>query len=248
MTTTLRPAGPEERLPGGPAGSVLPFDIRVNGRRVGGLRLVVAAEPRGRAGEITDLEVDAPERRRGRATVALLAAEEVLRARGCRRVAAAVPAGATGAAALAAGLGYTELARMMSKRLTGPPPALPRDCAVRPAAGAERARWPGEGPGEEAWLHLLAHRGTDVGALWTSAAAAGAPRGADMRVLAVRVCREHRRRGYGRALLLAAERLCLADGGRVLGARVPADGGAGPRLFGALGYGVDEYRLSKPLC
>lgn len=133
MTTTLRPERPEELLPGG--GRSRRWLICVNGRPVGGLR--VRATPYGeqRWGDISELEVTGG-RRRGRATVGVLAAEEILRAWGCSRVDVTVPAGNAAALGLAESLGYTERMRTMTKPLTRPP-VLPQDVTVRPI-GPER--------------------------------------------------------------------------------------------------------------
>ncbi|MFG2822788.1 GNAT family N-acetyltransferase [Kitasatospora sp. NPDC048365] len=138
MTTTLRPAGPEEGLPGG--GRSRRWLIRVNGRPVGALRTTAA--PRGDQwwGEISELEVAESGRRRGRATVAALAAEEVLRGWGCTRLDVTVPAGAPAALGLARTLGYTERMRNLAKTLEEPP-ELPGDVTVRPIGAAEYGEW-----------------------------------------------------------------------------------------------------------
>lgn len=137
MTTTLRPEGDEETVPGG--GRARRWLIRVNGRPVGGLRTV--ALPRGDEwwGDIAELEVGEG-RRRGRATVGVLAAEEVLRGWGCTRVDVTVPEGAGGALALARALGYTERMRNMAKLLDGPA-ALPPGLRVRPVTADEYPAW-----------------------------------------------------------------------------------------------------------
>ncbi|MCF6525286.1 GNAT family N-acetyltransferase [Streptomyces sp. JJ36] len=139
MTTTLRPSGPEERTPDG--GRRRAYDICDNGRPVG--TVVLAAAPwHGRlGGRIERLAVAPPDRRRGRATVAALAAEEVLRGWGCERVEAGLPA-ADGPApvALAAALGYAESGRSMVKELSGVP-ALPPDSVPRPMTAREYDRW-----------------------------------------------------------------------------------------------------------
>lgn len=139
MTTTLRPSGPEERLPGG--GRSRRFEIMVNGRPAGAV--AVSAEPRagGLTGLLSGLHVDAPDRRRGRGTVAVLAAEEVLRDWGCVRVEASVPAGAGAALGTAAALGYTEGARNMIKALPAEPPALPPGSRARPLGAADYPAW-----------------------------------------------------------------------------------------------------------
>ncbi|MER8184299.1 GNAT family N-acetyltransferase [Kitasatospora sp. NPDC094015] len=137
MTTTLRPEGAEHSWPGG--GRSRRWQICVNGRPVGGLR--TTALPRGSQwwGEISELEVTEG-RRRGRATIGALAAEEVLRGWGCTRLDVAVPAEATGALALARVLGYTERMRNMAKPLGSPPP-LPGGLTVHRIGPAEYDGW-----------------------------------------------------------------------------------------------------------
>ncbi|MER5863647.1 GNAT family N-acetyltransferase [Kitasatospora sp. NPDC002040] len=153
MTTTLRPEHPEELRPGG--GRSRRWLICVNGRPVGGLRTTATPYGDQRWGEISELEVGSGQRR-GRATVGALAAEEVLRAWGCRRVDVTVPAENDAALALAEALGYTERMRNMAKSLAELPP-LPSRLTVRPI-GPERY----EGWLEQAkagYLHDLAASG-----------------------------------------------------------------------------------------
>ncbi|SFE65798.1 Acetyltransferase (GNAT) family protein [Actinacidiphila alni] len=144
MTTTLRPAGPERPAPDG--GRARDFTVCVNGRPVGGLEL--SAGPRASArggtgtGRIAALSIDEPDRRRGRGTVAALAAEEVLRLWGCARIEVTVPADAAYALRLAAALGYVESARGMLKPLPDAPPhALPAGSLVRPFTAGEYGPW-----------------------------------------------------------------------------------------------------------
>ncbi|POX37925.1 GNAT family N-acetyltransferase [Streptomyces sp. Ru73] len=138
MTTTLRPTGPEERLEGG--ARARKYDVCVNSRPVGRLRLTTdprSAVPTGRLGDLWIAEAD---RRRGRATVAALAAEEVLRGWGCRRIELFVPADATPALRLGAALGYTPRAHRMRKELTAPP-ELPPGSTDRPLDEAAYPGW-----------------------------------------------------------------------------------------------------------
>ncbi|GAB2906081.1 GNAT family N-acetyltransferase [Streptomyces mayteni] len=137
MTTTLRPTGPEESTPGG--GRARGYEIRVNGRRAGELRL--ATEPRAGVGRVERLVVEAADRRRGRGTVAALAAEEVLRDWGCAAVEVAVPAEPPAAAALAGTLGYRERGRNMVKPLGERPPALPPGSTTRALTDEEYPAW-----------------------------------------------------------------------------------------------------------
>lgn len=138
MTTTLRPTGPDQYDAGGVRSRS--YDICVNSRPVGLLRLTVDPRYGPVTGRVVHLAVDEGERRRGRGAVAALAAEEVLREWGCRRVEMSVPAGAEAALGLTAGLGYRERSRSMVKEL-GAEPRLPSGSSVRPMTDAEFPAW-----------------------------------------------------------------------------------------------------------
>ncbi|WP_367126111.1 GNAT family N-acetyltransferase [Streptomyces phytohabitans] len=140
MTTTLRPSGPEEHTADGARSRT--YAVCDNARAVGTLRLSVDTRYGLRTGRIAELAVDPPERRRGRAAIALLAAEEVLQGWGCARVAATVPADAEGASVLAGALGYVERNRTLTKPLTHPvdDPA-PAPGTLRPLAEQDFAAW-----------------------------------------------------------------------------------------------------------
>ncbi|MBL1067315.1 GNAT family N-acetyltransferase [Streptomyces sp. 7-21] len=267
MTTTLRPAGPEERDAAG--GRARLYDIRVNSRAVGLLRL--AADATGGTGRILRLEVDGPERRRGRATVAALAAEEVLRSWGCRHIQADIPATAGAALALASALGYTESARTLVKGLTQPVPAPPPGTAVRAVTEEEYLGWlaqqgpgflpdavpgaaagalgtlpPGPG-GTRPALRMLAREGTDVGSLWLGLGGARLGHGTGGHVVSVAVRPRDQRRGYGRTLMHEAERICRQAGVRRLGLKVSPANDPALRLYASLGYRISGIRLGKPL-
>ncbi|MFE0691547.1 GNAT family N-acetyltransferase [Streptomyces xiamenensis] len=140
MTTTVRPNGPEERSAHG--GRTRGYDIRVNSRPVGGLRLTRVPGYGPAAGRIEELGITAPQdRRRGRATVAALAAEEILRGWGCVRAEVDIPAEAAPALGLFTALGYTERNRWLAKRPADRPPPLPAGSAVRPMGEREYAAW-----------------------------------------------------------------------------------------------------------
>lgn len=142
MTTTLRPTGPPEPTANG--GRSREFHVCVNGRAVGAVRLSTDLRFGARAGRVDHLSVDPGERRRGRATVAILAAEEVLRSWRCERVETRVPASADGALELASALGYVERNRTMAKRIAAGPPPLPAGYAVRPMTEPDFAAWSAE--------------------------------------------------------------------------------------------------------
>ncbi|WP_419993477.1 GNAT family N-acetyltransferase [Streptomyces boninensis] len=139
MTTTLRPAGPETREDGGVRRRS--YEVCVNGRPVGALALATHPVFGPSAGRIEDLRIDEPDRRRGRGTVAALAAEEVLRGWGCGRIEISVPAAAGAGLGLAGALGYIERSRNMIKQLPATPPDLPEGSYSRPMTGAEYDIW-----------------------------------------------------------------------------------------------------------
>ncbi|MFH0245185.1 GNAT family N-acetyltransferase [Streptomyces sp. HK10] len=275
MTTTLRPTGPERLDADGSRSHS--YDICVNGRPVGGVRLATDARFGPSAGRIEALAVHEPDRRRGRATVAALAAEEVLRGWGCRRIEASIPADAGPALRLAAALGYTERSRSMSKELSGAP-VLPGGSAVRPLEAGEypawlegrravHARaWTGRGveperarlSSEADHVRLLPDGPDTAGAvlrvlvhegkdIGTLWLATAHEHGPGAWVFDVEVHPAHRGRGHGRTLMLAAERECLAAGVRTLGLNVFTDNTAALRLYESLGHRPTVHHLHKPL-
>ncbi|WP_371501352.1 GNAT family N-acetyltransferase [Kitasatospora sp. NBC_00374] len=279
MTTTLRPEGAEHSWPGG--GRSRRWQICVNGRPVGGLR--TTALPRGEQwwGEITELEVTEG-RRRGRATIGALAAEEVLRGWGCSRLDVPVPAGADAALALAGVLGYTERMRNMVKRL-GAPPELPAGLTAHRIGAAEYEDWLAEArsgyladlldsglteaqaraksdadhqqvlPDRHATegVALRQLRGADgavLGSLWVALRQAALPDGRPLAwVMVVQVDEEHRGLGYGRSLMLLAERECLAAGVHDLGLNVFSRNEVAIALYTSLGYRTTLRVLGKQL-
>ena len=279
MTTTLRPREPEIPLPGG-RGRCRLYAVCVNGRPVGSVRITSRMHPGGQVGEISELRIDEG-RRRGRGTVAALAAEEVLRGWGCRRVEVWVPS-EEGLLRFASALGYTEYAHTVGKRLSIACD-LPMEYSIRSREREDRpvrraygealptdhllagsTDWSGATPTLEEDAHdrlrygnsamsvavllTLVAGGVEVG--WVSVSPArGEPgeEGLDAWIHHLEVASEHRGRGYGRALMGAAERRCLATGARMVGVRVPTRNPAVAHLCGELGYQVTGRLLGKPL-
>ncbi|MCP3817096.1 GNAT family N-acetyltransferase [Streptomyces sp. A3M-1-3] len=139
MTTTLRPTGPIQH--GADGAKSRQYRVCVNSRPVGMIELGTDSRFGPSVGRIASLHIDEQDRRRGRATVAALAAEEVLRGWGCVRVEVSIPAAAAAARHLASALGYTVRNRNMLKRLPAEPPVLPAGSEGRPMSGAEYAVW-----------------------------------------------------------------------------------------------------------
>ncbi|MFC7217809.1 GNAT family N-acetyltransferase [Streptomyces polyrhachis] len=272
MTTTIRPTGPERT--GADGGRARDFEVCVNGRPVGAVEVRADAE---RGGRISGLRIDEGDRRRGRATVAALAAEEVLRGWGCRGVRISVPAGAAAALRLAAALGYTETNRHLEKRL-GRPPELPAGSVPRPITEIEFPAW--RETSAAVYVEEAVARGASREAEVRDTErylAAQLPQGAatptaSLRILThdgvdvgylwvaltcpgkpggwvndVEVRPAHRGRGHGRTLMLTAERDCLAAGTGILGLNVFADNTPALRLYESLGYAPTAFHLAKPL-
>ncbi|MFD7227354.1 GNAT family N-acetyltransferase [Streptomyces sp. NPDC059881] len=139
MTTTLRPSGPL-RYEADDAMS-RSYDVCVNGRPVGAVALARDPAAGPSTGVVRSLLIDDGDRRRGRGTVAALAAEEVLRGWGCTRIVTVVPAEATAALRLAGALCYTESGRTLLKEVPADPPVLPEGVASRPLTEAEFPGW-----------------------------------------------------------------------------------------------------------
>ncbi|WEB43636.1 GNAT family N-acetyltransferase [Streptomyces yunnanensis] len=275
MTTTLRPAGPEVRHDDGRRSR--PYDICVNSRRVGGIQLATDARFGPTAGRIEALHVEAPDRHRGRATVAALAAEEVLRGWGCRQIELTVPTDAEAAVRLSAALGYTERGRIMTRALTLPG-GLPdgsvdrpmsqdgypawRDAAIaervrqQTAEGMSRERAEATVPAEHAALlpegaatpgHVLRVLAHEGTDVGTLWLALRLPGQPGGYVMDVRVAPERRGEGHGRSLMLVAERETLAAGRSSLALNVHADNAAALGLYRSLGYRTTAYRMWKPI-
>ncbi|QNP73780.1 GNAT family N-acetyltransferase [Streptomyces roseirectus] len=143
MTTTLRPTEPLQRE-AGPAGRMSRrYQVCVNSRPVGTLHLGTHPGFGPTIARIEDLRIDEADRRRGRATVAALAAEEVARGWGCRMIEVYVPVERGTAPEtvpgirLATALGYVLRNRGMEKTLGTTPHPLPPGLVARPLTDAE---------------------------------------------------------------------------------------------------------------
>ncbi|MFF7636927.1 GNAT family N-acetyltransferase [Kitasatospora sp. NPDC008050] len=278
MTTTLRPAGPQTATPDG--GADRRWLICANGRPVGTVRTVARRYGSYRVGRIEELEVT-DGLRRGRGTVAVLAAEEVLRAWGCHRAEVTVPVQAQPALALALALGYVETNLHLLKRIGRPAP-LGGGLTIRPIGPAEFPDWLAATKAEfqahlraagfsadqaaqrcaaehtrlllqghatqDAALRRLLVEGRPVGSLWLALDNGLLPDGSPLAwVMTIEVAPEHRGNGYGRELLLAAERECLAAGVRDLGLNVYSGNTVALGLYASLGYRTARRVLTKTL-
>lgn len=278
MTTTLRPSGPIQQ--GADGAQHRAYDVCDNGRPVGAVEIGMEPRSAGAAGLLRSLRIDEPVRRRGRGTIAALAAEEVLRGWGCAQVRTEVPAADTAARRLTSALGYTERSRNMIKSLPPVPPALPDGLTARPMTPGEYARWedgavaayaeslitrsipeetafqlartshsrhlPDGLATEGAHLHYLIHEGETAGYAWVSRFEMH-PGLLVGYVFDVEVREEFRGRGYGRALMLQAERIALAAGDERLGLHVVTANTPALRLYESLGYEPTRYNLTKQL-
>ncbi|WP_030681006.1 GNAT family N-acetyltransferase [Streptomyces sp. NRRL B-1347] len=273
MTTTLRPAGPLQQSTDGRKSRT--YDVCVNSRPVGRIQLATHPAFGARVAEILDLRIDERDRRRGRGTVAALAAEEVARGWGCASIELKVLGDAPGALALATALGYVERNRNMSKALPPEPPALPEGVRARPMTDAEFTDWVAHGtesyardwiergvPEAEArakaerdYTRALPERTATPGVRLSVLTEADTPvgtlwlaeRDGGTFLYDVEVAEEHRGRGHGRSLMLLAEEQSLAAGRTRIGLNVFAGNTPALRLYESLGYEVDAYFLYKQL-
>ncbi|MEU6480277.1 GNAT family N-acetyltransferase [Streptomyces sp. NPDC047017] len=273
MTTTLRPIEPLQRHADGTRSRR--YQVCVNSRPVGAVHLTTSPSLGDTVARVAGLRIEEPDRRRGRGTVAALAAEEVARGWGCERIETVVPADAPGALRLAEALGYVHRNRGMDKQLGDMPPALPAGSRARPMTRAEFAAWrvteteryartwTEQGMSGEA-AHAKARRdheqllpqGPDTeNTLFSVVEHEGtrvghlwlALRADDAFVFDVEADAAHRGRGHGRTLMLLAEAQAIAAGRRVLGLNVFAGNTPAERLYASLGYETRRYALHKPL-
>lgn len=86
--------------------------------------------------------------------------------------------------------------------------------------------------------------GTAVGLLWL--ALPGVQRRSAW-VFDIRVDEEHRGRGYGRAIMLAGERVLVERGVGELGLNVFGDNTVARHLYESLGFRVTAQQMAKPL-
>ncbi|KUN02042.1 acetyltransferase [Streptomyces yokosukanensis] len=273
MTTTLRPLEPLQKNPDGTRSRR--YQVCVNSRPVGEIHLGTSPSFGPAMARVSDLRIAEPDRRRGRGTVAALAAEEVARGWGCTQIETTVPASADTALRLFGALGYTPRSRRMEKRLGATPPDLPTGSSARSMTEAEFDAW--EEHAREDYARMWIERGvpeaaardkarsdheqllprglaTD-GMLFTVLEHEGARVGTlwlalqegGAFVFDVESDAAHRGRGHGRTLMLLAERQAVEAGRPVLGLNVHAGNTPAERLYESLGYETTAHALAKPL-
>lgn len=273
MTTTLRPAEPLQQHPDGTRSRR--YQVCVNSRPVGEIRLGTSPSLGASAARVLDLRIAEPDRRRGRGTVAALAAEEVARGWGCTQIEAVLPADAEAALRLFGALGYVLRNPGMEKRLAGSPPELPPGSSARPMTPAEFDAWHAYESERYAqdWIQRgvpeavarakarkdhetllprgLATEGMLFSVLEHEGTRVGhlwlALRDAGAFVFDVAAEAAHRGRGHGRTLMLLAERQAIGAGRPVLGLNVFAGNAPAERLYESLGYETTDRVFAKPL-
>ncbi|KJK55000.1 GNAT family N-acetyltransferase [Saccharothrix sp. ST-888] len=121
---------------------------------------------------------------------------------------------------------------------------------ARAKADADHRNVLPQGPAtpDVALRRLYGPDGTPLGTLWTALRQAVLPNGLPLAwVMTVEVDPARRGRGYGRALMLLAERECLAAGVRDLGLNVFSSNTVATGLYESLGYRVTNRILGKSL-
>ncbi len=273
MTTTLRPAEPLQRAADGTRSRR--YQVCVNSRPVGAVHLGTHPVLGDAVARIRELRIEEPDRHRGRGTVAALAAEEVVRGWGCRRIEAVIPADARPALSLATALGYLPGSRLMGKPLGGTSPGLPAGSRSRPMSGTEfegwreqlqqeyARRWTARGVPEAEARAMAGSRhsallsdgvataGTTLTVLEHERVAVGTLwlGESDGRALVhdVRTDERHRGRGHGRTLMHLAEAGAIAAGRTAVHLHVFPDDIPAERLVASLGYRTITHHLCKEL-
>ncbi|MEU9188351.1 GNAT family N-acetyltransferase [Streptomyces sp. NPDC048484] len=273
MTTTLRPTEPLQRAADGALSRH--YTVCVNSRPVGAIHLATHPAFGASVAQIRDLGIEEPDRGRGRGTVAALAAEEVARGWGCRRIEVSVPADAARALRLATALGYVVRNSAMEKRLGDSPPELPAGSRGRPMTEAEYGAWAERAQEEYAqdWITRgvpeaeavakvrrdqatslpdgLASEGMDFSVLEHEGAPVGILwlKSGDgwTFVYDVEADERHRGRGHGRSLMLLAESRAVAAGHTGVRLNVFAGNTPAERLYESLGYETTAYHFYKGL-
>ncbi|MFI9252998.1 GNAT family N-acetyltransferase [Streptomyces sp. NPDC053069] len=273
MTTTLRPVEPLQHNADGTRSRR--YQVCVNSRPVGDIHLGTSPSFGDAVARVIDLRIAEPDRRRGRGTVAALAAEEVARGWGCTQIETSVPASAETALRLFGALGYTLRNRRMEKRLATRPPELPPGSSARRMTESEYDAWYAYESEQYArqWIErgvpeatarakarrdhegLLPHGLTTDGMLFSVLEHEGARVGTlwlalrhdRAYVFDVRADEAHRGQGHGRTLMLLAERQAIEAGRPVLGLNVHAGNVPAERLYESLGYETTFHTLAKPL-
>ncbi|KUM71164.1 GNAT family N-acetyltransferase [Streptomyces curacoi] len=273
MTTTLRPTEPLQRKNDGTRSRH--YQVCVNGRPVGVLHLGTHPVFGDAVARISKLRIEEPDRRRGRGTVAALAAEEVARGWGCRRIETTVPGDSPPALRLATALGYVVRNRGMEKALGDTPPDLPPGSRARAMTEAEYGPWLDKG--QEDYIRDWVERGVPeaearakserdhaallpeglrtpgvfISVLEHEGTLVGtlwvASREGGAYVYDVETDAAHRGKGHGRTLMLLAEAQAIAAGHRVIGLNVFAGNTPAERLYESLGYETKQYALYKTL-
>lgn len=273
MTTTLRPTEPLQREADGTRSRR--YQVCVNSRPVGEIHLGTHPAFGDSVAKILDLRIDEGDRRRGRATVAALAAEEVARGWGCRRIEVSVPGDVPAALRLATALGYVPRNRRMDKALGDAPPELPPGSRGRPMTEAEFVVW--ETAGRLSYAESWIERGVpaaeanakakrDYEQLLPQGVASegmtfsvlehedtrvgtlwlGSREGLGF-VYGVETDAAYRGRGHGRALMLLAEAQSIAAGRPAVSLNVFAGNGPAERLYESLGYETVTHHMYKDL-
>ncbi|WP_019066334.1 GNAT family N-acetyltransferase [Streptomyces hokutonensis] len=273
MTTTLRPTEPLQHEADGTRSRR--YQVCVNSRPVGAIRLGTSPFFGDSVAQILDLSIEEPDRRRGRGTVAALAAEEVVRGWGCDRMEASVPAEAEAALKVATALGYVVRNRHMEKPLGDTAPELPAGSRGRPMTEAEFGPWKDRGtqdfakswiergvPEEEARARAeqtntellpdgLATTDMTFSVLEHEGTAVGTLwtglLDGKTFVYKVESDARHRGKGHGRTLMLLAEAQGIEAGLPVIRLNVFQGNTPAERLYESLGYETVVYHLYKSL-
>ncbi|HEX6232103.1 MAG TPA: GNAT family N-acetyltransferase [Jiangellaceae bacterium] len=122
----------------------------------------------------------------------------------------------------------------------------PRDVAERHAAEAIERLFPDRRPAAGQHLYAAVVGSQVVGSLWLSEQSHGGPDGQGW-VYDLEVAASYRGKGYGRALMQAAERLAREYGCSSLALNVFGGNEVAIKLYSSLGYRTTSQQMTKQL-
>jgi ribosomal protein S18 acetylase RimI-like enzyme len=122
----------------------------------------------------------------------------------------------------------------------------PRDVAEAKADADHRSLFPEGRPGPGHHVYVAEAAGARVGRLWLSEHGPGWPEGTAF-VYDIEVEEAARGRGFGRAIMVAAEQVARSLGARELALNVFGGNTAAIALYTSLGYAVTAQQMRKEL-
>jgi len=248
-----------QMLPDGPAtaGQLVRAAVAGDGTTVGWIWVSMPGFAVPDTAWICDIVVDPPYRRRGHAAAIIRAAEAELARLGAARIGLNVLGSNDTARRLYERLGFETLRQVRSRSLPDGPaqlsssvrlvPIQPADLHRRLAATAapSRSHLPDDPDPDEYFVRTAMAGDAEVG--WIYYGRYGPGRSATGWIYQIDVDEPYRSRGYGTAMIAAAEADLVRRGARSIGLYVRGDNTGAQRLYERLGFALVSQDMTKPL-